>query len=42
MAGLVFDALGRRPEPGDTVTVDAACLTVEAMDGMRVSRFTSS
>ena len=38
MAGLVFNALGRRPEQGDAVTVDAVRLTVEEIDGMRISR----
>jgi putative hemolysin len=38
MAGLVFDALGRRPEPGDRVTVAAAELTVAELDGPRITR----
>ena len=38
MAGLVFNALGRRPQPGDAVVVDSARLSVEQMDGVRISR----
>jgi putative hemolysin len=38
MAGLVFNALGRRPEPGDTVAVESVRLSVEQMDGMRITR----
>ena len=38
MAGLVFSALGRRPSPDDTVTVGSTRLTVEQMDGMRITR----
>jgi putative hemolysin len=38
MAGLVFSALGRRPRPDDTVTVGSTRLTVEQMDGMRITR----
>ena len=38
LAGLVFNALGRRPEPGDSVAVDGVRLAVEEMDGMRITR----
>jgi putative hemolysin len=38
MAGLVFNALGRRPEPGDTVAVESVRLSVEQMDGVRITR----
>jgi putative hemolysin len=38
MAGLVFNALGRRPQPGDTVAVGSVRLSVEQMDGMRITR----
>ena len=38
MAGLLFDALGRRPEPGDTVTIDGVRLVVERVDGLRIAR----
>ena len=38
MAGLVFNALGRRPQPGDTITVDSVRLTVEQMDGVRITQ----
>jgi putative hemolysin len=36
LAGLVFDALGRRPVPGDTVELDGVRLRVDAMDGLRI------
>jgi putative hemolysin len=38
MAGLVFNALGRRPQPGDSVAADSARLSVEQMDGLRITR----
>lgn len=38
MAGLVFDALGRRPEPGDVVDVDDVRLRIDAVDGLRITR----
>jgi putative hemolysin len=38
MAGLLFHALGRRPEPGDTVTVDSVGLAVEELAGLRIRR----
>ena len=38
LAGLVFGALGRRPQPGDTVTVDGVTLVVERVDGLRITR----
>jgi putative hemolysin len=38
MAGLVFNALGRRPRPGDAVTLDSLRLSVEELDGLRISR----
>ncbi|MEZ5076003.1 MAG: hemolysin family protein [Solirubrobacterales bacterium] len=38
MAGLVFDALGHRPAPGEAVAVGGATLEVERMDGQRVAR----
>ncbi len=38
MAGLVFNALGRRPEPADVVTVDGVRLTVDELDGVRITR----
>ncbi|MEZ0294228.1 MAG: hemolysin family protein [Solirubrobacteraceae bacterium] len=37
LAGLVFDALGRRPVPGDTVESAAAELTVEQVDDLRIT-----
>jgi putative hemolysin len=38
MAGLVLHELGRRPEAGDTVTVDGITIGVEAVDGLRITR----
>ena len=38
MAGLVFNALGRRPQPGDAVAVGSVRLAVERMDGLRITR----
>jgi magnesium and cobalt exporter, CNNM family len=38
MAGLVFDALGRRPAAGDAVTVDGTDLGVAEVDGARITR----
>ncbi|MFN2382863.1 MAG: hemolysin family protein [Gemmatimonadota bacterium] len=38
IGGYVFGALGRRPELGDGVEAPGCRLTVEALDGMRVSR----
>jgi putative hemolysin len=38
LAGLTFDALGRRPEPGDEVAVDGARIRVEEVDGLRITR----
>ena len=38
MAGLVFNALGRRPQPGDVVTVGSVQLAVERMDRLRITR----
>jgi len=38
MAGLVFNALGRRPVTGDSVTVDGIDLVVERMAGLRITR----
>jgi putative hemolysin len=37
MAGLVFDALGRKPEAGDRVTVAGVELLVEEVDGARIT-----
>jgi putative hemolysin len=36
VAGLVFDLLGRRPEPGESVTVGGVVLTIQAVDGARI------
>jgi putative hemolysin len=38
MAGLIFHALGRRPRPADAVEIDGVGLTVEAVDGNRITR----
>jgi putative hemolysin len=38
MAGLVFNALGRRPAAGDAVTIDGAELRVERVVGLRITR----
>ncbi len=38
MAGLVFDALGRRPCDGDRVTAGPVELVVERTDGLRIAR----
>jgi len=37
LAGLVFDALGRRPEPGDAVELGGARITVEELAGLRIT-----
>jgi putative hemolysin len=38
LAGHVLDAHGRRPDPGDTVTIDGVELRVEAIEGLRIVR----
>lgn len=38
IGGYVFGQLGRRPEVGDVIDAPGCRLTVEALDGMRVSR----
>ena len=38
LAGLVLGALGRRPDRGDTVTVDGVEIRVESLDGLRITR----
>jgi putative hemolysin len=37
LAGLVFDALGRRPDTGDVVELDGARIEVERLDGLRIT-----
>jgi len=37
LAGLVFDALGRRPAPGDSVESAGVKLTVERVDDLRIT-----
>ena len=38
MAGLAFNALGRRPEEGDTVAVESVVISVDEIDGLRIKR----
>jgi len=38
MAGLVFSTLGRRPDEGDAASVAGITLTVEDVDGHRITR----
>jgi putative hemolysin len=38
MAGLVFNALGRRPRTGDEITIADVQLRVEQVDGARITR----
>ncbi|WP_028057765.1 hemolysin family protein [Candidatus Solirubrobacter pratensis] len=38
LAGLVFDALGRRPQPGDVVEIDGVRIEIEAIEGLRITR----
>ena len=38
LAGLVMTELGRLPQIGDTIATPRAALTVEAMEGRRVTR----
>jgi Mg2+/Co2+ transporter CorC len=38
LAGLVFNALGRRPRTGDEVEIDGVRLRVEETDAARITR----
>lgn len=38
LAGLVFDALGRRPRPGDEATFGRVTLRIETVDGLRITK----
>jgi magnesium and cobalt exporter, CNNM family len=38
LAGLVLERLGRMPEPGDSVQVGGATITVDRIDGHRIDR----
>jgi putative hemolysin len=38
LAGLTFDALGRRPRPGDVVVVDGVEIRVLQVDGVRITK----
>jgi putative hemolysin len=40
LAGLVFDALGRRPVVGDRVELDGVALVIDETQGLRISRLT--
>ncbi|MEW6638656.1 MAG: transporter associated domain-containing protein, partial [Actinomycetota bacterium] len=40
IGGYVLGALGRPPEPGDTVRADGVTLRVKSVDGARVSMLT--
>ncbi len=37
LAGLVFDALGRRPEPGDEIDLAGVRIAVDELDGLRIT-----
>ncbi len=37
LAGLVFEELGRRPQIGDSVTIDGVALTVHAVEDLRIA-----
>ena len=37
LAGLTFDALGRRPTPGDAVRVDGVELRVKSVEDLRIT-----
>jgi putative hemolysin len=37
LAGLVLDALGRRPDPGDTISVAGSEIRVDTLDGLRIT-----
>jgi putative hemolysin len=38
LAGLTFNALGRRPEPGDEVVVEGVKIRVEEVEGLRITK----
>jgi putative hemolysin len=38
LAGLAFDALGRRPRPGDVTRVNGAEIRVEEVEGLRITK----
>lgn len=38
LAGLAFDALGRRPRPGDVVDVDGVAFRVVDLEGLRITK----
>jgi putative hemolysin len=38
LAGLTFDAIGRRPQPGDVAEVDHVRIRVDEVDGLRITK----
>jgi putative hemolysin len=38
LAGLVFDDLGRRPQPGDLVRIDGVALKIEEVQDLRITK----
>jgi putative hemolysin len=38
LAGLVFDALGRRPRPGDVAEFGDVTLRIETVEGLRITK----
>ncbi len=40
IGGFVFEVLGRKPEIGDRIEIERYTLTVEELDGLRISRIT--
>jgi putative hemolysin len=38
LAGLAFDALGRRPQPGDVVRIGDVEIRIEEVDGLRITK----
>jgi putative hemolysin len=38
LAGLAFDALGRRPEPGDIADIDGVKLKIEEVEDLRITK----
>jgi CBS domain containing-hemolysin-like protein len=38
LVGLVFETLGRRPQAGDEIELDAVRVAVEAVEGARITR----
>jgi putative hemolysin len=38
LAGLAFDALGRRPEPGDVADIGGVQLKIEEVEDLRITK----